>query len=94
VTGHQVEAVHSQCEDTGINKRVIVSSAGFSKTIRTKGERYGIDCLTFAQVESIDSFGQREITFRGSIRNEDGLISVRRTEASEYSKGQKGRGAK
>ena len=64
VTVNQVEAFHTKCEDTGINKRVIVSSAGFYKTTRKKAERYGIDCLTFAQVEKVDWFEQTEMTFR------------------------------
>jgi hypothetical protein len=34
------------------------------------------------------------MTFRVDLRDGDGFISIRRTEASEYSKGQKGRGAK
>ena len=64
MTVDQVEAFHTKCEDTGINKRVIVSSAGFYKTTRKKAERYGIDCLTFAQVETVDWLGQTEMTFR------------------------------
>jgi hypothetical protein len=60
----QVEAFHTKCEDTGVNKRVIVSSSGFYKTTRTKAERYGIDRLTFAQVEAVDWLGQTEMTFR------------------------------
>jgi hypothetical protein len=64
VTVPQIEAFHTKCEDTGINKRVIVSSAGFYKTTRKKAERYGIDCLTFAQVGTVDWLGQTEMTFR------------------------------
>jgi hypothetical protein len=64
VTVNQIEEFHTKCQDTGIDKRVIVSSTGFYNPARKKADRYGIDCLTFAQVEDVDWFGQREMIFR------------------------------
>jgi predicted helicase len=64
VTVNQVEEFHAKSQHTGIDKRVIVSSTGFYKPARKKADFYGIDCLTFAQVENVDWFDQREMIFR------------------------------
>lgn len=64
VTVNQVEEFHAKCEHTGVNKRVIVSRLGFFKTALKKAAHYGIDCLTFSLVESVDWVGQTDLTIR------------------------------
>jgi hypothetical protein len=47
-----IEAFRSKCEDTGINKGVIVSKNGFSAGARSKASHYNMDCLTLAEAEA------------------------------------------
>ena len=61
---NQVEEFHAKCEHTGVNKRVIVSRLGLYKTALKKTAHYGIDCLTFSQVESVDWVSQTDVTIR------------------------------
>lgn len=44
-----VEAFKTKCDDTGIDKGVIVSSRGFTATASQKAKIFGIDCLTLEQ---------------------------------------------
>jgi hypothetical protein len=64
VTVNQVEEFHAKCEHTGVNKRVIVSRLGFYKTALKKAAHYGIDCLTFSQVDSVDWVSQSDVAIR------------------------------
>ncbi len=64
VTVNQVEEFHAKCEHTGVNKRVIVSRLGFYKTALKKAAHYGIDCLTFSQVASVDWVSQSDVAIR------------------------------
>jgi hypothetical protein len=50
----EVEAFHTKCFDTGINKGVIVSSKGFARTALKKAEDKGITCLELAKVDSFN----------------------------------------
>jgi hypothetical protein len=50
----QVEAFHTKCQHTGIDKGVIVSPTGFTKTARAKAEHCGIRCLDLKFVERFD----------------------------------------
>jgi Restriction endonuclease len=61
---NQVEEFRAKCEHTGVNKPVIVSRLGFFKTALKKAAHYGIDCLTFSQVESVDWVHQSEVAIR------------------------------
>jgi hypothetical protein len=56
VTVEQVEAFQNKCEDTGIDRGVIVSSKGFYETTLTKAASYGIDCLMLQQIDQLEWF--------------------------------------
>jgi predicted helicase len=49
-----VEAFHSKCERTGIDRGIIVSSKGFAKTAIVKANSYNIGCLSLDEVERFD----------------------------------------
>ncbi len=49
-----MEAFHTKCFDTGINKGVIVSSTGFTRTALKKAQDKGITCLELAKVNSFN----------------------------------------
>ena len=51
---NQIEGFWAKCQDTGINQGVIVSTAGFYKTARTKADHLGIRCLDIEEVETFD----------------------------------------
>lgn len=53
VDSPQIEAFKIKCEDTKIDKGIIVSSSGFTKPALIKASNIGIDCLTLKQVESL-----------------------------------------
>ena len=44
-----VEAFHTKCDDTGVDKGVMVSSRGFGGPARRKAEIYNIDCLSLEE---------------------------------------------
>lgn len=46
-----IEAFGRKCEDTRINKGVIVSTSGFAQTAMKKAEQYGVKCLTLSEFE-------------------------------------------
>jgi hypothetical protein len=48
----QLEAFGRKCTATSINKPVIVSSCGFTRTALCRAKALGIHCLSFEQVES------------------------------------------
>lgn len=50
----QVEAFHTKCQDTGIDKGIIVSSKGFSRTAQTKAQQLGIRCFTLQGAIAFD----------------------------------------
>jgi hypothetical protein len=77
VTVNQLEEFHAKCEHTGVDKRVIVSRLGFYKTALKKAAHYGIDCLTFSQVDSVDWVSQTNVTIRErNLVHADMQISV------------------
>jgi hypothetical protein len=49
-----VEAFHSKCQRTLIDRGVIVSSTGFRKTAITKANSYSIGCLSLDEVDRFD----------------------------------------
>lgn len=49
-----VEAFHTKCFDTGINKGIIVSSTGFTPTALKKAQDKGITCLELRKVDSFN----------------------------------------
>ena len=49
----QLEAFKKKCEETGIDKGVIVSKMGFYKPEIKKAKHYNISCLTLQQIQSI-----------------------------------------
>jgi Restriction endonuclease len=54
VTVNDVEGFASKCQDTRIQKGMMVSPMGFSKTSLTKAQHCGIACLTLGQAASFD----------------------------------------
>ena len=55
----EIEAFQNKCRDTSIHSAIIVSSKGFYKTARTKGQHYGIRCLTLDEVATFEWFPTR-----------------------------------
>jgi hypothetical protein len=49
-----IEAFHSKCERTGIDRGIIVSSKGFTSTALVKAKSYNIGCLSLDEVEGFD----------------------------------------
>ena len=43
-----------KCQDTGVDKGIIVSSKGFYNTTKIKAEKLGIKCLLLEKVASFD----------------------------------------
>lgn len=58
---NQVEEFSRKCEDTGIDKCIIVSSKGFTKTARKKAEFLGMRCFTLKQAEELGWLIDNEI---------------------------------
>ncbi len=54
MTVNQVEGFWKKCQDTGVNKAVIVSAKGFWNTARKKAEMLGIRCIDLEQATSFD----------------------------------------
>lgn len=54
ITVNQVEGFWKKCQDTGIDKGVIVSTMGFYNTAREKADFLDIRCLDIEEVESFD----------------------------------------
>jgi hypothetical protein len=52
VDSPQIEAFAEKCRDTGIDKGVIVSSAGFTKPAIAKAAAKQIDCITLSEAAS------------------------------------------
>lgn len=50
----QIEAFHTKCRDTGIDKGVIVCSKGFFAPALEKAKHYNIDCLLLEEVKKLD----------------------------------------
>lgn len=48
---HDVEAFHTKCLRTGVNRGVIVSPSGFDMAAIKKAASFGIGCLTLTQAE-------------------------------------------
>ena len=51
---NQIEGFWAKCQDTGISQGVIVSTAGFYNSARTKADHLGIRCLDIEEVETFD----------------------------------------
>lgn len=51
---NQIEGFWAKCQDTGIGQGVIVSTAGFYNTARTKADHLGIRCLDIEEVETFN----------------------------------------
>src|SRR2546421_70705 len=49
-----VEAFSRKCEDTGIDRGIIVSAKGFTKTAIRKGDFHNIGCLSLDQATGFD----------------------------------------
>lgn len=49
----QVEAFHRKCEDTGVDKAVIVSSSGFCASAQAKAAFLSVECLTLEEAVSV-----------------------------------------
>jgi hypothetical protein len=56
-----VEAFITKCADTGVDKGIIVSPAGFTEPARQKAEYNGLRCLELERVESFDWIHPGEI---------------------------------
>lgn len=54
VTVEAVEAFHTKCQNTGIHRRVMVSSRGFTKQAAIKADFYDIRCLSLAESENFE----------------------------------------
>lgn len=52
----EVEGFHNKCQATGIDKGIIVSTKGFTKSARTKAEFHGIRCLDLESAADFDWF--------------------------------------
>jgi Restriction endonuclease len=50
----QVEGFHQKCQDTGINRGVIVSPKGFCSTALTKAKHLGIACLRLDEAKQFN----------------------------------------
>jgi len=64
-----VEAFSRKCEDTGIDRGIIVSAKGFTKTAVRKAEFHNIGCLALAEVNGFDWCGTPGIECK--LRNID-----------------------
>lgn len=62
-----VEAFEKKCKDTGINKGVIVSASGFSKTARKKAKSYGLRCLDLEEALSFSWLETKHMEIRKLI---------------------------
>jgi hypothetical protein len=51
---NDMESFASKCQDTRVNKCVMVSPKGFTKTAQQKAKNAGITCLSLRQVDSFD----------------------------------------
>ena len=49
-----VEAFYAKCQRTGIDRGIIVSSTGFTRTALKKAASYNIGCLSLDQAEHLD----------------------------------------
>lgn len=54
ITVNQIEGFWKKCQDTGIDKGVIVSTMGFYNTAREKANFLDIRCLDIEEVDSFD----------------------------------------
>jgi len=54
ITVNQVEGFWAKCQDTSINRGIIVSSGGFYNTARKKADHLGIRCLDIEEAESFN----------------------------------------
>ena len=54
ITVNQIEGFWKKCQDTGIDKGVIVSTMGFYNTAREKADFLDIRCLDIEEVDSFD----------------------------------------
>ena len=50
----EVEAFHTKCQRTGINRGIIVSPRGFTETALQKADSFGIGCLTLEEVDQFN----------------------------------------
>lgn len=64
MTVNDVEAFWSKCQDTGVNKGIIVSGKGFSKPAMAKARVKGIGCLNLSEVDSFNWLLARGIEVR------------------------------
>ena len=56
VTVNDVESFSKKCEETGIDKGIIVSSSGFYGTARKKAHRLNLECLEIQEVDHLTWF--------------------------------------
>jgi hypothetical protein len=49
-----VEAFYAKCQRTGIDRGIMVSSTGFTRTALTRAASYNIGCLSLDQAERLD----------------------------------------
>ena len=54
VTVNEIESFWSKCQDTGIDRGIIVSSKGFTKAALTKSLHRGIRCLRLSEASSFN----------------------------------------
>jgi Restriction endonuclease len=50
----EIEAFKNKCDRTGVDKGVVVSSTGFTKTALLKSQMMGIDCFGLNEIERFD----------------------------------------
>ena len=66
VGGPDVEAFAKKCEETRVNKGLMVSPRGFRRPALIKAEAYGIGCLRLDQIGTLD-WMPRSTTARGIV---------------------------
>jgi hypothetical protein len=67
ITVNQVEGFSQKCDDTGVSKKVMVSSLGFWKSAKDKAKHLHVSCLTLHEAKSLDWFMSE--TFRSFSSN-------------------------